>query len=116
MAQLVKVANVKTLFMLPTNLPIVVYVGRPSHLGNPFKVVDPTDLQSSLEKYNAYLIEKLKTENAVSVTFKKLLEKAREKQLVLTCFCCPPGEAWTSEDPIRCHAQIIARELDLRLR
>lgn len=115
MAQPVKVANIKTLFVVPTNLPVVVYVGRPSHLGNPFKVVDPTDLQTCLEKYDAYLIEKLKTNNAVSVTFKKLLEKARERQLVLTCFCCPPGDTWSSKDPIRCHAQIIARELDLKL-
>jgi len=111
----IKVGNVREVWRVSPGMPALIYVGRPSHLGNPFRFISKTDLQTALEKYDRYLIEKLQTTNAVSETFLKLLSMAKEKQVVLTCFCCPIGDLWTSKDPLRCHAQIIARELELRL-
>lgn len=75
-----------------------VYVGRPSPLGNPFRIGPDGDRQAVVAKYRRWLWSSLKADRAVRLELHELLAKARQGPLELVCWCAPQA----------CHADVIA--------
>ena len=70
-----------------------VYCGRPSPLGNPFKLEREEDREKLLDQYRKYLSEQIEIGN------EKIINaiKALKNDSVLTCWCHPK----------RCHCEVI---------
>ena len=75
------------------------YVGRPSPLGNPFKLERESDRESVIERYEVWLHEKIRTRNKVVCDeLNRLYKIARDSGVLeLLCWCAPK----------RCHADVI---------
>lgn len=90
-----------------------VYVGRggkgfEGQFGNPFRpgVLDGVEgVGTTLRRYRAYFVEKVRTEP----TFREAVATLRGKRL--GCFCAPVGGI-TAKDTLICHGQVIAAYLD----
>lgn len=79
-----------------------VYVGRPTALGNPFRIGKDGSRSQVIAKYEAWLYGELgSTEGAERRAFDALLLKAKTGDLTLVCHCAP----------LACHADVIARHL-----
>lgn len=74
------------------------YIGRPSVLGNPYKMPQYSR-EECVSKYREYLQIKMQSDNAISREIRKLAEyHKREGDLTLICWCAPKS----------CHGDIIA--------
>ncbi len=82
-----------------------VYVGRPTPLGNPFRLLREEDRDEVVARYATWLKEQVRQGNpAVVQTLGELYRRLkRQGTLTLVCFCAPR----------RCHAEIIAEHLKL---
>ena len=78
-----------------------VYVGRPSILGNPFKIgynkVRDGDRDTVIAKYKSWILDQIETNGAVRAELVRIKELAEEGDVVLTCWCAP----------LKCHADVI---------
>lgn len=79
------------------------YVGRPTALGNPFKITSTQSRQVVIEKYSKWLKEEIKNNNseiieALDNLFSILINK---QNLTLICHCSPKP----------CHANVIKQIL-----
>lgn len=83
--------------------PYDVYVGRGSEWGNPF-TVQQYGRGSAVQKFYAYLLEKIKADSAYLERLKYCLEGKR-----LGCYCAPKGGLTIDREPVLCHGQILAR-------
>lgn len=73
-------------------------VGRPSPLGNPFKITLKDTRTKVIAQYREWLLKKLETSNPTSKAFMALVHHYRkEGELVLICWCKPSA----------CHADVI---------
>ena len=79
------------------NVPFDAYVGRPSRWGNPFPVE-----QHGRDEAIKLFLEKVLTD----VSYRKASKVLAGK--VLSCWCAPKGGVGI-DDPLVCHAQILAR-------
>jgi hypothetical protein len=75
-----------------------VYVGRPSILGNTFRIGRDGDRKTVIKKNLRWLREKYRERGAVYQELHRLAEMARRGNLVLICWCTPRA----------CHAHLIA--------
>ena len=82
-----------------------VYVGRPTPLGNPFRLKGEEQREEVVARYATWLEEELRQGNReVARALGKLYRKLkRQGTLTLLCFCAPK----------RCHAEVIAERLKL---
>jgi len=75
-----------------------VYVGRPSLLGNPFRIGPDGSREQVVEKYRVWLREQYRQGGAVKEELRRLAHQLIERrQLTLICHCVPK----------RCHAEVI---------
>jgi hypothetical protein len=74
-----------------------VYVGRPSILGNPFKVGRDGSLEEVIAKYRVWLWGEIKKHGSVFNKLVELVELSKRGDLTLVCWC----------SPLPCHAEII---------
>ncbi len=86
------------------------YVGRPSPLGNPYKIGPDGDRDAVVEKYKKWLIKHLfnatEEHRAVHAEINRLHNlHAAKGDLNLVCWCAPK----------RCHADMIKGVLDLMM-
>ena len=83
-----------------------VYVGRPTPLGNPFRLLREEDRDQVVARYAVWLEEELRQGNpAVTRALEELYRRLkRQGALTLLCFCAPR----------RCHAEVIAERLRRR--
>ena len=72
-----------------------VYIGRPSSLGNPFRIGPDGDREQVIEKYREWFYNKLKDEE-----FRGRVEALKEKRL--GCWCKPDA----------CHGDVIVEYLE----
>lgn len=80
----------------------VVYVGRPSALGNPFRIGRDGTREEVIAKYEAWLLrEYCDPGSEARLAYYDLLMKATRGDLTLVCHCAP----------LACHADVIARHL-----
>ena len=81
------------------------YIGRGSPLGNPFSMVDKSDLQRDVvcDAYEEYFDEQVADKDSVFMAELRRLYRIAEKgELVLECYCSTK----------RCHGDTIKRFLD----
>jgi hypothetical protein len=74
-----------------------VYVGRPSILGNPFKVGRDGSLEEVIAKYRVWLWGEIQKHGSVFDKLVELVELSKSGDLTLVCWCHPK----------KCHADII---------
>ena len=83
-----------------------IYVGRPSPLGNPYKVGPEYPGMAAIEAYAIWLDRQLAIpDSPQSLVFGSLLRIARRGDLTLICWCKP--------DP--CHGDVIKERLEAAL-
>ncbi len=82
-----------------------VYVGRPTPLGNPFRLEEEERREEVVARYATWLEEELRQGNrGVARALEELYRRLkRQGTLTLLCFCAPK----------RCHAEVIAERLRL---
>jgi hypothetical protein len=82
-----------------------VYVGRPTPLGNPFRLEREDQRNEVVARYATWLEQELHRGNReVARALEELYRKLkRQGALTLLCFCAPR----------RCHAEVIAEKLRL---
>lgn len=84
----------------------VVYIGRPSPLGNPFKLEPNMKKGSTLAKYEEWLRLKISlNDKEVCDELNRLYYMAQERALVLGCWCAP----------YPCHGDIIKKVLEEKI-
>ena len=79
------------------------YVGRPTPLGNPFRLEREDQREEVVARYATWLEEELRQGNrGVARALEELYRRLkRQGTLTLLCFCAPK----------RCHAEVIAEHL-----
>lgn len=76
----------------------VVYIGRPSVLGNPFKInTVNTTREQSIQMYKQYFYEQIKTSTPFRKEVSRILNLAKIDDVYLVCWCAP----------LDCHGRII---------
>jgi hypothetical protein len=82
-----------------------VYVGRPTPLGNPFRLLREEDRDEVVARYATWLKEQLRRGNPEVIRALEELYRTlkRRGSITLVCFCAPR----------RCHAEVIAEKLRL---
>jgi hypothetical protein len=78
-----------------------VYIGRPSLLGNPFKIGEHGTREEVIAKYRVWLWRQIQQRNDVYRELVRLAELARKGDLTLICWCKQP------EQFVRCHGDIL---------
>ena len=80
-----------------------IYVGRPSALGNPFKMSHEGHRAQVIRDYAAWLAEQLKNpQSAASIELRRLAKLAQQRDICLVCWC----------HPLPCHADVIKRAIE----
>lgn len=75
-----------------------VYVGRPTALGNPFKVGVHGSRDEVVEKYRKWLEEAMEGDNPAMLMFTVMFDElVRDGEMTLICWCAP----------LACHAEVI---------
>jgi hypothetical protein len=82
-----------------------VYVGRPTPLGNPFRLLREEDRDEVVARYATWLERELRRGNREVVQALEELYRLlkRRGDITLLCFCAPR----------RCHGEIVAERLKL---
>ena len=80
------------------------YVGRPSVLGNPFKLTRESEREEVIDKYRQWLKERIREcDSDIIAELSRLKAIADTGDLVLICWCSPK----------RCHAEVIKEMLEV---
>jgi hypothetical protein len=83
-----------------------VYIGRPSLLGNPFKIGKDGTRQEVIRKYGVWLWEQIKRRGEVYRELKRLAAIARQGDLVLICWCKERDKS------VDCHGDLVKRSIE----
>ena len=87
------------------NGPGVVYIGRPSVLGNPFVMTSEAQRTEVIAKYKVYFEKKMLGDMQFVKAVEWIVERARTHDVVLGCFCAPRA----------CHGDVIKEYVDRKL-
>lgn len=79
----------------------VEYVGRPTVLGNPYRIGRDGDRAAVIEKYRRWLWGRMQGDTPQRRELERLLGLAKTGPLALACYC----------KPLACHGDVIKRAL-----
>jgi len=79
-----------------------VYIGRPSLLGNPFRIGEHGTRAEVISLYRAWLWRQIKLRGDVYRELQRLAAMAKQGDVVLICWCKQPGF-----HDIPCHGDIL---------
>ncbi len=82
-----------------------VYIGRPSLLGNPFKIGIDGTRDEVTQCYRFWLWEQIKRQGKVYQELQRLVEIARHGDLILICWCKERDRNFS------CHGDILKRSI-----
>jgi len=74
-----------------------VYVGRPSLLGNPFKMKSEADREKVIQEYRVWLWERVKERGKVFAELMRIKKLAEIGDVNLICHC----------PPAKCHSEVV---------
>lgn len=74
-----------------------VYIGRPSLLGNPFKIGQHGTRREVIQRYRAWLWQQIQLRGKVYEELERLAAIEKQSDLVLICWC----------KPANCHGDVI---------
>ena len=83
-----------------------VYIGRPSLLGNPFKIGKDGTRQEVVRRYRGWLWEQIKQRGEVYRELERLAAIARQGDLTLICWCKERGRN------VDCHGDQLKRAIE----
>jgi Domain of unknown function (DUF4326) len=83
-----------------------VYIGRPSLLGNPFKIGIDGTRQDVIILYRYWLWEQIKRRGKVFMELQRLASIACQGELILICWCK------NRDSHVICHGDILKRALE----
>ncbi|HZS06754.1 MAG TPA: DUF4326 domain-containing protein [Blastocatellia bacterium] len=78
-----------------------VYIGRPSLLGNPFRIGEHGTREEVIARYRSWLWRQIRLRGEVYRELQQLAAKATQGDLVLICWCKNAGRH------VPCHGDII---------
>ena len=78
-----------------------VYIGRPSPLGNPFKIGKHGTRNDVIAAYRVWLWKQIHARNDVYRELLRLVELSRVGDLTLICWCKEPNQE------IACHGDVV---------
>ena len=79
-----------------------VYIGRPSLLGNPFRIGEHGTRAEVISLYRAWLWRQIQLRSEVYEELKRLAARAKNGDLVLICWC----------KPANCHGDVIKSSVE----
>lgn len=83
------------------------YIGRPSILGNPFKMNRETERDDVVEQYRVWLMKELKKNGNVRDKIREIARQVTAGETVnLVCWCAPK----------RCHGDVVKEVVEQVLR
>lgn len=104
--------NVLNKYKLNGNEENIIYIGRPSVLGNPFSHLKGTKAQckvqsrdEAVDKYEDWLRSKLNNDKNLTKEMLKLYKIAKCGDLNLVCWCSPK----------RCHGDVIKKIIEEKM-
>jgi hypothetical protein len=81
----------------------ILYIGRPSILGNPFVICDTQTRNEVIDKYLTWLRNEYLKKDKVYSLLNELVERVeRNQRVVLECHC----------KPLKCHGDIIKQAIE----
>lgn len=81
----------------------IIYIARPSPLGNPFVMTKESERDDVIEKYEAWLRDEWKKNGVVRRELEALAKRVRDgEELALQCWCSPKA----------CHGDVIKRAIE----
>ncbi len=83
-----------------------VYIGRPSPLGNPYRIGEHGTREEVIAKYRVWLWRQIQARNDVYRELLRLAEIARNGDLTLICWCKQPDRE------IACHGDVLKAALN----
>jgi len=99
---MIRVVNKRYKYVLMAD-EVLVYVGRPSVLGNPFPMHNESERDHVIAQYRRWLDAQRRTNSAAWQEVERLaLQVAEGKSLALQCFCAPR----------KCHADVIKSAIE----
>lgn len=78
-----------------------VYIGRPSPLGNPFKIGMHGTREEVIAQFRVWLWQQIKEQTAVFQELQRLVTQAQHDDLVLLCWCKEPNRE------VPCHGDVL---------
>ena len=81
---------------------VVVYIGRPSPLGNPYKIGADGDRDEVIRRYRQWLEHALRFKPEVKKEFWRIKRLSMNNDIALQCWC----------SPLPCHGDVIKEMLD----
>lgn len=78
-----------------------VYIGRPSLLGNPFRIGEHGTRDEVIERYRDWLWRQIKLRGNVYRELRRLAAIAKQGDLVLVCWCKQPDRN------VACHGDVL---------
>jgi hypothetical protein len=84
-----------------------IYIGRPSLLGNPFKMKSEADRERVIREYRTWLWERVKERGKVFGELVRIRKLAEREDVYLVCFCRPEKA---------CHGDVITSCVEWMLR
>lgn len=78
-----------------------IYIGRPSSLGNPFKIGEHGTRDEVIARYRVWLWQQIQSRGDVYRELRRLAAIARWDDLVLVCWCKQPDRH------VACHGDVL---------
>lgn len=99
---MIRVVNKRYKYVAADN-EVLVYVGRPSALGNPFPMHNESERDHVIAQYRRWLDAQRRTNGAAWREVERLAQQAASgKSLALQCYCAPR----------KCHADVIKSAIE----
>lgn len=99
---MIRVVNKRYKYVAADN-EVLVYVGRPSVLGNPFTLYSESERDHVVAQYRQWLDAQRRTNGAAWQEIKRLAALSAEgKALALQCYCAPR----------KCHADVVKSAIE----
>lgn len=83
-----------------------VYIGRPSLIGNPFRIGAHGTREQVIARYREWLWQQIEQQGEVYRELCRLADEARDSDLTLICWCKEQGRE------VGCHGDIVRAALD----
>lgn len=94
---MIKVVNKKCLLGMK-KVENEFFIGRPSPLGNPYKISKNVNREEAIKKYRAWLWDRIKKKDEKVVSeLRKIKQAAIDGNVYLICYC----------SPLPCHGDVI---------
>jgi Domain of unknown function (DUF4326) len=83
-----------------------IYIGRPSLLGNPFRIGEDGTREEIIERYRGWLWRQINLRGEAYRELKRIAELAKHGDVTLICWCKRPDRQ------VACHGDVLRRAVE----